>query len=140
MTTVLKKFIWENMSLIESNDFEELFMRAYNKYLLTSEVRELHTMLLDANIVDSSGIRNMLLYDTIDKHLDDAAADRKTRGPALNNLYLAHFLRYYLNNAFGFTEAEAMEFVRDNQKQFRIKLTPVDSNHAFINYEIEFNR
>ena len=50
MTKVLKEFIEQRGNLLDDNNFKQLFLDAYGEDLMTSEVQELHEMLLDADI------------------------------------------------------------------------------------------
>ena len=145
MTKVLKEFIEQRGHLLDDNNFMQLFLEAYGEALMTSEVQELHNMLLEADIIDSRQIRSELLYKVIEENLElirlRHPTDLNTAEMAYSEVNAARFLRHYLNNTFGFTELEALEFMRDNQKSLDIRLTPtekVSGQAGFINYHIEY--
>ena len=145
MTQDLKKFIEERVHLLNAGDFRQLFMEAYRESLMTSEVQELHNMLLEADIIDSTQIRSELLYKLIEDNLEiirlQHPVELNTGEMLTIETNAVKFLRYFLNNTFGFSESEALEFMRDNQKSLNIRLTPtqkVSGQAGFTNYHIEY--
>lgn len=145
MTKALKEFIEQRGHLLDDNNFKQLFLDAYGEALMTSEVQELHEMLLEADIVDSTQIRNELLYKVIEETLElirlRHPTDLNTDEMAYSEVNAARFLRHYLNNTFGFYEGEALRFMWDNQENLDIKLTPTDKisgQGGFVNYHIEY--
>lgn len=147
MTRFLKDLIEQNVDLIDTNNWRQLFIEAYNEALTTAEVLELHNMLLEAGIVDSTQIRNDLLYEYIseninfvrDKYLKNAADPNDMK---ISDSYAAQFLRTYLNNTFGFTELEALNFMWDTQKSLGIKLSINDRKAgqlSIVNYRIHYD-
>ena len=145
MTRALKEFIEKRAYLLDDNNFKQLFLEAYGEALMTSEVQELHNMLLEADIIDSTQIRNELLYKLIEDNLEIIRlrhpVDLNTDEMLVIETNASLFLRHFLNNTFGFTELEALEFMRDNQKSLDIRLTPtqkVSGQAGFINYHIEY--
>ncbi len=145
MTIVLKEFIEQRGHLLDDNNFRQLFLEAYGEALMTSEVQELHYMLLEADIIDSTQIRNELLYKVIEENLEIIRlrhpTDLNSEDMAYSEVNAARFLRHYLNNTFGFYEGEALQFMWDNQENLDIKLTPTDKisgQGGFINYHIEY--
>lgn len=145
MTRVLKEFIEKRGHLLDANNFRQLFLEAYGESLITSEVQELHKMLLEADIIDSTQIRNELLYKVIEENLEIVRlrhpTDLNSDEMAYSEVSASRFLRHYLNNTFGFNELEALEFMRDNQESLHIKLTPTQKvlgQAGFINYHIEY--
>lgn len=145
MTKDLKEFIEKRGHLLDDNNFKQLFLDAYGEALMTSEVQELHQMLLDADIIDSTQIRNELLYKVIEENLElirlRHPVDLNTGGMRVVETNAVQFLRHFLNNAFGFYEGEALELMRDNQKNLHIRLIPTDKvsgQGGYINYHIEY--
>lgn len=145
MTKDLKEFIEKRSHLLDDNNFRQLFLEAYGEALMTSEVQELHNMLLEADIIDSTQIRNELLYKVIEENLElirlRHPVDLNTAEMLVRETNAVAFLRYFLNNTFGFTELEALEFMRDNQKSLDIRLTPTQKasgQAGFVNYHIEY--
>ena len=145
MTKALKEFIEKRGHLLDDNNFKQLFLEAYGECLMTTEVQELHNMLLEADIIDSSQIRSELLYKLLEDNLEIIRlrhpVDLNTGEMRAVEVNAVKFLRYFLNNTFGFTELEALEFMRDNQNSLHIKLTPtqkVSGQAGFINYHIEY--
>jgi hypothetical protein len=145
MTKALKEFIEKRGQLLDDNNFKQLFLDAYGECLMTSEVQELHNMLLEADIIDSTQIRSELLYKLIEDNLEIIRlrhpVDLNTGEMLVIETNAVKFLRYFLNNTFGFTELEALEFMRDNQKSLDIRLTPtqkVSGQAGFTNYHIEY--
>ena len=145
MTKALKEFIEKRGHLLDDNNFRQLFLEAYGECLMPSEVQELHNMLLEADIIDSTQIRNELLYKLIEDNLEIIRlrhpVDLNTGEMLVIETNAAQFLRHFLKNTFGFTELEALEFMRDNQKSLDIRLTPtqkVSGQAGFINYHIEY--
>ena len=65
MTNTLKGFIEINIELIDNNNWRQLFINAYDNALMTAEVLDLHNILLEADIFDSTNVRNELLFDHI---------------------------------------------------------------------------
>lgn len=146
MTNGLKEFIEHNIDLVDNSDWKKLFIEAYDDALTTAEVLELHNILFEADIVDSTLIRNELLFEHIKSNLDFVRDKYKFNAADPNNMtvadtYAAQFLRVYLNNTFGFPEREALEFMRDNQQALGITLEPVDrtrGQHMLTNYKIHY--
>lgn len=144
MTNFLKEFIEQRAHLLDDNNFRQLFIEAYGEALTTAEVQELHRMLFEADIIDSTQIRNELLYKTIEENLEIIRlrhpVDLNSSDMKVSEVNAARFLRTYLNNTFGFTELEALEFMRDNQKSLNIRLIPTTrvGQSGIINYHIEY--
>ena len=145
MTRVLKEFIEKHAHLLDDDNFKQLFLEAYGEALMTSEVQELHNMLLEADIIDSTQLRSELLYKLIEDNLEIIRlrhpTDLNAGGMLVIETNAVQFLRRFLNNTFGFTELEALEFMRDNQKSLNIRLTPTQKapgQAGFINYHIEY--
>ena len=145
MTRVLKEFIEKRAHLLDDDNFKQLFLEAYEEALMTSEVQELHRMLLEADIIDSTQIRNELLYKVIEENLEFVRlrhpVDLNTGEMLVRETNAIAFLRYFLNNTFGFYEGEVLEFLRDNQASLHIKLTPTDrqpGQGGYTNYHIEY--
>ena len=145
MTKALKEFIEKRAHLLDDNNFRQLFLEAYGEALMTSEVQELHKMLLEAGIIDSTQIRNELLYKLNEDNLEiirlKHPVDLNTEEMLVIETNAVQFLRNFLNNTFGFYEGEALELMRDNQKNLHIKLTPtqrVSGQGGYINYHIEY--
>ena len=145
MTNDLKNFIEQRAKLLDDNNFGQLFLEAYGESLMTSEVQELHKMLLEADIIDSTQIRNELLYKVIEENLEHIRlrhpVDLNTGEMLVRETNAVAFLRFYLNNTFGFYEGEVLEFLRDNQASLHIKLTPTDRHPGqggYTNYHIEY--
>ena len=148
MTKVLKEFIEERGHLLDDNNFKQLFLDAYGEALMTSEVQELHEMLLDADIIDSTEIRNECLYKVIEENLEFIRlrhpTDLNTGGMSVAETYVIQFLRRYLNNCVGFLEGQAVQFMVENQKSLNIKLRKVTQGPAafgqgpYLNYHIEY--
>ena len=138
MTNVLKKFVEDHIDLIESNNYRKLFMLAYEDALLTSEVLDLHNMLLDAGIYDSTSLRNDLLYEVLKENFDFARKHKDD--PRVCDKFLIQFLRQYLTNTFGFTERETIEFVLYNQAPLKIKLGSMRQfgQSGIFNYTITY--
>lgn len=127
MTRFLKELIEKNVDLVDTNNWRQLFIEAYDEALTTAEVIDLHNILLEADIIDSTQIRNDLLYDYILENINFVKAKYLRNAADLNNMtvadtYASKFLRIYLNNTFGFSERETLEFMRDNQKGLGITL------------------
>ena len=70
MTNNLKEFIEHNVDLVDNNDWRNLFIKAYDECLMTSEMQDLHKILLEADIFDSTQLRNDLLFEHIKLNLD----------------------------------------------------------------------
>lgn len=143
MTKVLKDFIEQRGHLLDDNNFKQLFLDAYDELLMTSEVHELHEMLLDAGIIDSTEIRNELLYKVIEEKLEMIRlrhpTDLNTEEMLIIETYVLQFLRRYLNNTFGFSEHEAVDLIRDNQAALHIKLEQCSGYTSGVqNYRIEY--
>lgn len=148
MTRALKEFIEQRGHLLDDNNFRQLFLEAYGEALMTSEVQELHEMLLDADIIDSTQIRNECLYKVIEENLEFIRlrhpTDLNTGGMSVAETYVIQFLRRYLNNCFGFLEGQAVQFMVENQKSLNIKLRKVTQGPAamgagmYSNYHIEY--
>lgn len=148
MTKALKEFIEQRGHLLDDNNFKQLFLDAYDESLMTSEVQELHEMLLDADIIDSTQIRNECLYEIIEENLEFIRlrhpTDLNTVGMSVAETYVIQFLRRYLNNCFGFLEGQAVQFMVENQKGLNIKLRKVTQGPAafgqgsYPNYHIEY--
>ena len=148
MTKVLKEFIEQRGHLLDDNNFKQLFLEAYGEALMTAEVQELHEMLLDADIIDSTEIRNELLYKVIEENLEFIRlrhpTDLNTGGMTVAETYVIQFLRRYLNNCFGFLEGQAVQFMVENQDSLNIKLRKVTQGPTamgagmYSNYHIEY--
>lgn len=148
MTKALKEFIEQRGHLLDDNSFKQLFLDAYEEALTTSEVQELHTMLLDADIIDSTQIRNECLYKVIEDKLEFIRlrhpTDLNTGGMSVAETYVIQFLRRYLNNCFGFLEGQAVQFMVENQDSLHIRLRKVTQGPAamgagnYSNYHIEY--
>lgn len=148
MTRTLKEFIEQRAHLLDDNNFKQLFLDAYGEALTTSEVQDLHIMLLDADIIDSTQIRNECLYKVIEENLEIIRlrhpVDLNTIGMSVAETYVIQFLRRYLNNCFGFLEGQAVQFMVENQKSLHIKLRKVTQGPAafsqgpYDNYHIEY--
>ena len=147
MTNELKSFIEKNVKLIDDNNWRQLFINAYEDALMTSEVLELHNILLEANITDSTSLRNDLLYEYIadninfvrDKYLKNAADPNDMR---VVDSYVVQFLRRYLNNTFGVPEQEAVQFIWYNQTPLGIRLEPTEKTngqYGIKNYIIHYD-
>ena len=126
MTKVLKEFIEQRGNLLDDNNFKQLFLDAYGEDLMTSEVQELHEMLLGADIIDSTQIRKECLYKVIEENLKlirlRHPTDLNTSEMSVAETYVIQFLRRYLNNCFGFLEGQAVQFMVENQDSLNIKL------------------
>ena len=134
-------FIESNIDLIEAKRWRVLFVLAYEVHLRTREVQEIDEVLREADLFDSVDLRNSLLFEYLKYYLDDLrilVKDTPYEDRSTHQTYVAQFLRYYLNNTFGFTEPEAIEFMRDNQKLLNIKLVPLNKTGANVNYIIHF--
>ena len=146
MTKDLKSFIETNIDLIDTNNWEKLFMRAYIDILMTSEIIDLHNMLLEAGLFDSTELRNKLLYEGIARNLKHVKNHHNNNvklsvRDSMRDKYVVQFLRTYLNNTFGFTESEAVQLMYDNQNNLGIVLLPFDrvnGQTSIRNYEIVF--
>ena len=148
MTRALKEFIEKRAYLLDDDNFRQLFLEAYGEALMTSEVQELHEMLLDADIIDSTQIRNECLYKVIEENLEFIRlrhpTDLNTSGMSVAETYVIQFLRRYLNNCFGFLEGQAVQFMVENQDSLNIKLRKVTHGPAamgagiYSNYHIEY--
>lgn len=145
MTKFLKEFIEQHAHLLDDSNFRQLFLDAYDEALTTGEVRELHGMLLEADIIDSTQIRNELLYKTIEENLEIIRlrhpVDLNSDNMKVVETNAVGFLRTFLNNCFGFYEGEAVQFMWDNQSDLDIKLTPTNrasGQAGFTNYHIEY--
>lgn len=148
MTKVLKEFIEQRGHLLDDNNFKQLFLDAYGESLMTSEVQDLHIMLLDADIIDSTQIRNECLYKVIEDNLEFIRlrhpTDLNTGGMSVAETYVIQFLRRYLNNCFGFSEGQAVQFMVENQDSLHIRLRKVTQGPAamgagiYSNYHIEY--
>lgn len=148
MTKALKEFIEQRGHLLDDNNFRQLFLEACGESLMTSEVQELHQMLLDADIIDSTQIRNDCLYKVIEENLEFIRlrhpTDLNTGGMSIAETYVIQFLRRYLNNCFGFLEGQAVQFMVENQNSLNIKLRKVTQGPAamgagnYPNYHIEY--
>ena len=144
MTNILKQFVEKNIELIDDNNWRQLFINAYDEALMTSEVRGLHNMLLTSGIVDSTDIRNDLLFEYLKKTLDSVKS-RYRDNP--NNIgvidtYAAELLRHYLNNTFGFYESEALQFIWKNQRALGVtleKASRAPGQGSISNYMIHYN-
>ena len=134
MTKVLKEFIEKRGHLLDDNNFKQLFLDAYGESLMTSEVQDLHIMLLDADIIDSTQIRNECLYKVIEDNLEFIRlrhpTDLNTVGMSVAETYVIQFLRRYLNNCFGFSEGQAVQFMVENQDSLHIRLRKVTQGPA----------
>ena len=147
MTKFLKHLIEKHVNLIDSNNWRQLFIEAYDDALTTAEVIELHNMLLEADIVDSTPVRNELLFEHIKLNLDFVRDKYRLDGADPDNMtvadsYAAQFLRVYMNNTFGFSERETLDFMWDNQKALGITLEPVNrtvGQHMITNYKIHYD-
>lgn len=145
MTKFLKEFIEQHAHLLDDNNFKQLFREAYDEALTTSEMQELHIMLFDADIIDSTQIRNDCLYEVIEENLESIRlkhpTDLNTGEMRIAESYVIQFLRTYLNNCFGFLEGEAVQFMVENQDSLNIRLIPtqrVSGQSGIINYHIEY--
>jgi hypothetical protein len=148
MTNTLKEFIEKRVHLLDENNFRQLFLEAYGESLMTSEVQELHNMLLESDIIDSTEIRNECLYKVIEENLEFIRlrhpTDLNTRGMSVAETYVIQFLRRYLNNCFGFLEGQAVQFMVENQDSLNIRLRKVTQGPAamgagmYSNYHIEY--
>ena len=127
MTNVLKEFIEKNIKLVDDNNWRQLFTNAYDDCLMTSEMQDLHQLLLEADIFDSTQLRNDLLFEHIKLNLDFVRDKYKLNAADPNEMrvidcYAAQFLRHYLNNTFGFYEGQALQFMWENQRALGITL------------------
>lgn len=137
MLNTTKKFIEQNIDLLEQKSFRTFFLEAYAQSLTTAEMRELDEILRESGLFDSTQLRNDLLYELVEDNLKIA----KNQDPAVKNRYLVQFLRYFLNNTFGFYEGEAVQMIYDNQKNLGILLSPTNQTlgqSGFKNYIINF--
>lgn len=134
-------FIESNIDLIEQKRWRDLFVLAYDEHLRTREVQEIHEVLREADLFDSTDLRNALLFEYLKYYFDDLrimVKDIPYDERSVVQTYAAQFVRHYLNNTFGFTEPETIEFMRHNQKLLNIKLVPVNKTGANVNYIIQF--
>lgn len=144
MTRFLKELIEKHANLLDSNNWRQLFIEAYEEALTTAEVIELHNMLLVAGIVDSTQIRNDLLFEYIKNNLD-FVRDKYKLDPnrlTVSDTYAAQFLRIYMNNTFGFSATETLHFMWDNQVALGITLEPVNKSsgqQGIANYKITYD-
>lgn len=143
MTNALKEFIEHNIDLIDNNEWKKLFIKAYDECLLTSEVQDLHHMLLTLRIVDSTNIRNELLFEYLNMHLDFVRSKYKVTPDDIRviDTYAVQFLRYYMNNTFGFYEGQVLQYMWENQKELGImleKASRAPGQGSIDNYMIHF--
>lgn len=134
-------FIESNIDLIEEERWRDLFVLAYEVHLRTREVQEIDQILREADLFDSTDLRSTLLFEYLQYYLDELrimVKDIPYEDRSTHQVYVAQFLRYYLNNTFGFTEPGTIEFMRYNQKLLNIKLVPVNKTGANVNYIIQF--
>ena len=145
MTNGLKEFIENNIKLIDDNNWRQLFINAYDECLMTTEVQDLHKILLEADIFDSTQLRNDLLFEHIKLNLDFVRSKYKVNPDDIRviDTYAAQFLRYYLNNTFGFYEGQALQFMWENQRALGITLEKAarapgqgSINNYMIHYEL----
>lgn len=141
MFNMTQQFIEDNIDLIEQKRWRQLFVLAYEEHLRTREVQEIDEVLRTADVFDSVDLRTTLLFEYLRYYLDDLkiiVKDIPYDERSVVQTYAAQFLRHYLNNTFGFTEPEAIEFMRDNQKLFGITMKPLNISGANVNYIIDF--
>ena len=118
----IKKFVEENVELIEQKKFRQLFLQAYNDSLMTVEVLELHEILFKVLGYDSTALREQLLLQLFENHV-------KSITPDMYPVDLCMYIRHNMNNTFGFYEPEALELIFDHKGQLKIRRT---SNTYYI--------
>ena len=81
-------------------------------------------MLLTSGIVDSTDIRNELLFEYLKMTLDFVRLKYKVNPDDIRviDTYAAQLLRHYLNNTFGFYEGQALQFMWENQRALGVTL------------------
>ena len=136
-----QQFIEDNIDLIEQKRWRQLFVLAYDEHLRTREVQEIDMVLREADLFDSTDLRNTLLFEYLEYYLDDLkimVKDIPYDERSVVQTYAAQFVRHYLNNTFGFTEPGTLEFMHYNQKLFGIKMKPLNMGGGNVNYIIDF--
>lgn len=124
---------------INNGEFEELFVEADVRAFTSSQMMELHHILLNANIIDSTDIRNKLLFE--DAKMSLKAAEMHQDDPAMKDKYLVQFIRAYLGGRYGFELSEVIQFMIDNQEALGVALEPniVPGQFSIGNYIILFD-
>jgi hypothetical protein len=132
----VKQFIEGYKDLIEQNNIKQLFEEAYDGWLNLNnmDVDELVDVLLEIGI-DTEELRYELLYDKLSNMFATVLTLRKTQ----KNRSLHKCLLELLNNRFGFTLNEVVEFVKNYSLNFGVTLISVGrSPYSSNDYQIEF--
>lgn len=134
-----RKLLKDLAQHINEGNFEKLFIEADLRNFNWVKIKELHNVLLEAKIFDSTELRNKLLWQKVKAGLKVARFQQDD--PAMKDKYLVQFIRAYLGSRFGFDEDEVVEFMLTNQEALGIALEPniVPGQSSIGNYIILFD-
>lgn len=134
-----RKLLKDFAQQINEENFEELFIEADLRKFNWVQIKELHDVLLEAKVFDSTDLRNKLLWEEVKASLK--IAELHQNDPAMKDKYLVQFIRAYLGSRFGFDLDEVIEFMLTNQEALGIALEPniVSGQSSIGNYIILFD-
>lgn len=135
----VKKLIKSYQDEIQAGSFEDLFVDAHLKGFATRYIRELHEILLTADVFDSTELRSRLLFEEIEIHLK--IAKKNQDDPTMKDKFLVQFIRGYLGSCFGFELEEVIQFMVENQEQLDVGLEPynIRGQAGISNYILLFD-
>lgn len=116
MNNAVKAFIEDNINLIETDQFEELYRTAYLDMYDNAFVREL-TQVLDKAGIDVFEAREALLYKMLEAICIDAITDGE------NNLHRALDNE---NNWYGYDVYNVIDFLEQMSYNLGVTLMPID--------------
>lgn len=134
-----RKLLKDFAQQINEENFEELFIEADLRKFNWVQIKELHDVLFEAKVFDSTDLRNKLLWEEVKASLK--VAESHQDDPDVKDKYLVQFIRAYLGSRFGFDIDEVVEFMLTNQEALAIALEPniVPGQSSIGNYIILFD-
>lgn len=134
----IKKLLKDFAQQINEGNFEALFVEAELRKFNYIQIKELHDVLLEAEVFDSTALRNKLLWEKVKTNLK--VAEMHQDDPAMKDKYIVQFIRAYLGSRYGFELSEVIQFMIDNQDALGIVLMPdtVPGQSSIGNYIMLF--
>lgn len=117
MDNLVQTFIEENINLIDREDWEQLFYLTFDpdKGLTNNDIRELLSILTEANILIDEDIRKRTFTGYCEENLQEYMQDEET-------LPVVIFLRKYCEHTLGYSEDEAAQIIDEHAEAWDIEL------------------
>lgn len=117
MDNLIQTFIEENINLIDREDWEQLFYLTFDpdEGLTNNDIRELLSILTEANILIDEDIRKRTFAGYCEENLQEYMQDEET-------LPIVIFLRKYCEHTLGYSEDEAAQIINEHAEAWDIEL------------------